>query len=42
MSHDLRTPLSAILGFAELLDLDEPADRKGGVAQILAGITCWR
>jgi PAS domain S-box-containing protein len=36
MSHDLRTPLNAMLGFAELLDMDNlTADQRESVTQIL-------
>jgi len=38
MSHELRTPLNAILGFAQLMDGDEPLppeDQKDNVRQIL-------
>jgi len=40
MSHELRTPLNAILGFAQLLDTDEPlprATQKLSIRQILQG-----
>ncbi len=37
ISHDLRTPMNAILGFSQLLDLDPalPADQKEPVRQIM-------
>ena len=36
MSHDLRTPLNAMLGFAQLLDMDNlTADQRESVTQIL-------
>ena len=38
MSHELRSPLNAILGFAQLLDSDVPpvtASQKGSIGQIL-------
>lgn len=38
MSHELRTPLNSILGFAQLLELDElSGDQAEAVAQILKG-----
>jgi PAS domain S-box-containing protein len=38
MSHDLRTPLNAVLGFAQLLDLDSlSGDQRDAVKQILKG-----
>lgn len=38
LSHDLRTPLIAILGFAELLQLDDlTPDQTDSVSQIVAG-----
>jgi PAS domain S-box-containing protein len=40
MSHELRTPLNAILGFAQLMDTDEPlprATQKLSIKQILQG-----
>ena len=38
MSHELRSPLNAILGFAQLMDSDEPeptASQRASIAQIL-------
>ncbi len=38
MSHDLRTPLNAVLGFAQLLENDSlSAEQRDGVKQILRG-----
>lgn len=38
MSHELRTPLNSVLGFAQLLELDDLTDAQSeGVAQILKG-----
>jgi len=38
MSHELRTPLNSVLGFAQLLDMEElPPDRAEAVGHILQG-----
>ncbi len=38
MSHELRTPMNAILGFAQLLEMDDlNAEQRQGVDQILKG-----
>jgi signal transduction histidine kinase len=38
MSHELRTPLNVILGFAQLLELDDLADdQRENLAHILSG-----
>src|SRR5436309_548317 len=38
MSHELRTPLNSILGFGQILDLDELTEgQRGSVHQILRG-----
>src|SRR4051794_31847868 len=38
VSHDLRTPLNAVLGYAQLLGLNDlPADQRGSLDQIMAG-----
>jgi protein-histidine pros-kinase len=38
MSHELRTPLNSILGFAQLLDMEElTADQRASVERILSG-----
>jgi PAS domain S-box-containing protein len=38
MSHELRTPMNAILGFAQLLEMDElTAEQEEGVSHIIGG-----
>jgi PAS domain S-box-containing protein len=38
MSHELRTPMNAILGFAQLLEMDKlTADQRDGIGHILRG-----
>lgn len=37
MSHELLSPLNAVMGYAQLLDGDLAVDRKAAVRQILAG-----
>jgi two-component system, sensor histidine kinase and response regulator len=35
MSHEMRTPLNAIIGFAQLLEIDPEADRSENIREIL-------